>query len=164
MTNAEREAIIEGFEHAYTELRDLVFGINRDQLTYVPPEVPDAWSIDAHLVHLLDADCNLVFRVRGGIAEPGIAAPVWNQEAWQKANVYAKSDGKAALAIAISLRAFIAASLREISPAAWDAAGITHPERGPLSLVQLLEMYTGHAATHLKYARRNLESFAKRTV
>lgn len=159
MTGADREALISGFEHAYEPLQVLVAGLSGEQLAFVP-NLQDAWSINEHLVHLLDADCNLVFRVRGGIATPGLPAPAWDQEAWKERNAYGKSDGRAALTIAAALRTFIAGSLRAISGSAWEEAHIIHSKNGKMSLVQLLETYTKHAAWHETYLRRNLDAWA----
>ena len=159
MKKSERDVRISGFERAYEPIQILVAGLSEEQLAFVP-DLPDAWSINEHLVHVLDADCNLVFRVRGGIATPGLSAPAWDQEAWKERNAYGKSDGRAALAIAINLRSFIADSLCAISDADWDNAHIMHAKNGKMSLGQLLEVYTKHAATHEAYLRRNLDAWA----
>ena len=161
MERNDFEALVNAFEHAYDVLSAKANALGSDALCFVP-DITDAWSINDHLVHLLDADCNLVMRLRGSVAEPGKEVPVWDQEAWQKKNNYAASDGLFCLDLAISLRKFLAESLRTLDEQTREAAFIVHPERGKLSLSDVLSMYTGHAATHLKYMDRNLEAFAKR--
>ncbi len=161
MPGSKLLTLINEFEKAYEPLLAKLKGLSKAQIDFVPADPADAWSINDHLVHLLDADCNLVFRVRGSVAEPGKTSPVWDQEAWHTQNKYSASDGLAALAIAVSLRGFIAASLRCQDDAVLEAAWINHPERGRMSLEALLAMYTRHAATHLAYVERNLAAFGK---
>ncbi len=57
MERKEFDALVSAFEHAYDTLSDKVNTMNPDELNFVPP-IADAWSINEHLVHLLDADCN----------------------------------------------------------------------------------------------------------
>lgn len=161
MDKREYNALVSAYEHAYDALAEKVASLSPAQLRYVPP-MKDAWSITAHLVHLLDADCNAVLRIRGAVAEPGMKVPVWNQEAWETRNNYAQSDGLFCLDLAVSLRKFLADSLRGLPDEAREAARVEHPERGPLTLYDVLSIYTGHADFHLKYVERNLEAFAKR--
>ncbi|MFA5853403.1 MAG: DinB family protein [Spirochaetales bacterium] len=161
MERKEFDARVSAFEHAYDTLSDKVNGMNPDELNFVPP-IADAWSINEHLVHLLDADCNLVMRLRGAVGEPGKNVPVWDQEAWRTKNNYAASDGLFCLDLAISLRKFLAESLRTIDDKTREAACVIHPERGKLSLTDVLATYTGHADTHLRYLLRNHEAFAKK--
>lgn len=149
------DLLINAFESAYEKISTKVKDLSPEAMAFVP-DLPDAWSINAHLVHLLDADCNMVIRVRGAVAEPGKLVPVWDAEAWQKQNHYNESDGLAALNIAISLRAFIAASLRSLDDATLEAAHIVHPECGTLQLGDVLKIYAEHPAFHVEYVERNL--------
>lgn len=161
MEKREFNALVNAFEHAYDALSARVRELGGAELSFVPP-IADAWSINDHLVHLLDADCNLVMRIRGAVAEPEKDVPVWNQESWHAKNNYAASDGHFALDLAVSLRKFMAESLRTLDDATREAASIVHPEKGLLTLYEVLKIYTGHADTHYKYLVRNLEAFAQR--
>jgi len=161
MDRHEYKALVSAFEHAYDALLDKVMTLSPEALRFVP-RITDAWSINEHLVHLLDADCNAVMRIRGALAEPGLKVVAWNQEAWREKNMYASSDGIFCLDLAISLRKFLAESLRQVPEGAWNGAYIEHPERGRLSLADVLSIYTGHADFHMNYIVRNLEAFAAR--
>ncbi len=160
MERKEYDALVSAFEHAYEPLSAKAKGLSPAELAFVPP-VADAWSITEHLVHLLDADCNLVMRLRGAVAEPGKKVPAWDPNVWEKKNNYAASDGLACLKLAASLRKFIADSLKTLDDQTREAAFIIHPERGNLSLTDVLSIYVGHADFHMKYLVRNLEAFAK---
>ncbi|TXT49360.1 MAG: hypothetical protein FD137_707 [Spirochaetes bacterium] len=161
MDRHEYNALVSAFEHAYDALLDKVMTLSPMAIHFVP-SMPDAWSINEHLVHLLDADCNLVSRARSAIAEPGKRIMVWDQEAWREGNNYSRSDGIYCLDLAISIRKFLAESLRTISDEVREAARVDHPDRGVLTLADLLSIYTGHADFHMNYVERNLHEFAKR--
>jgi hypothetical protein len=160
MEQKEYLAVVDAFENAYAEVSKIIAGLSAEKIAFVPA-ILDAWSINDHLVHVLDADCNLVLRLRGAVAEPGLKVPMWDQEAWHTMNDYSKSDGKQALALAVAIRKFIAASLRNLEPAVREAANIVHPSRGKMSLVDVLVMYTNHASIHKDYVTRNLDAFVK---
>ncbi len=159
MDRREFIALVKAFEHAYDDLHAKVRTLGSDAMRFVP-NLPDAWSINEHLVHLLDADCNMVLRIRGAVAEPGRDVPLWDQEAWRAKNNYRSSDGLFCLELAMSLRKFIAESLRTLGMDCVEAAAVVHPERGRLSVADVLKIYTGHADFHYKYLVRNLEAYA----
>lgn len=158
MTYAEKMSLVDAFEKAYSRIDALVAGMSAAELAFVPP-VEGAWSINDHLVHLLDADANLVYRARGAVGESGITVPVWDQEAWQVKLKYSLSDGRKCLRTAQGIREFIAESLRNLSDAEWEASGIVHPARGAMSLAAVVDLYRGHADFHEKYIVRNSEAF-----
>ncbi|MCX7027196.1 MAG: DinB family protein [Spirochaetes bacterium] len=161
MDKREYIALVGAYEHAYDAISEKVSSLGPAELHYLPP-IQDAWSINEHLVHLLDADCNAVLRIRGAIAEPGKKVPVWDQEAWKTLNKYGSSDGLYCLDLAVSLRKFLAESLRNLPEKVREASCVEHPERGPLSLYDVLSIYTSHTDFHLKYIERNLAAYASR--
>ncbi|HEY9055340.1 MAG TPA: DinB family protein [Rectinemataceae bacterium] len=161
MERHEYLALVSAYEHAYDTILERVSGLGPAAMRFVPP-VEGAWSINDHLVHLLDADCNAFMRIRGAVAEPGKLVPVWDQEGWRIRNQYGLSDGLFCLDLAISLRKFLVESLRVLPDSSREAAKVEHPERGTLSLYDVLSIYTGHADFHLKYVERNLAAFASR--
>jgi hypothetical protein len=134
--------------------------MSTEELRFVP-DLKDAWSSNDHLVHLLDADCNLVMRLRGAVAEPGKPIPAWDPEAWRLKNNYALTDGLFCLDLAVALRKFIAESLKSLDDETRQKAWILHPERGELSLEAVLKIYADHPDFHVKYLERNSLAFAQ---
>ncbi len=161
MNHEEKLALVDDFENAYAGIEELVAGMIAEERDFIPG-IEGAWSVNEHLVHLLDADANLVYRARGAVAESGITVPVWDQEAWRSRLKYRLSDGVACLKTAKALRSFIAGTLRELTDAEWEASSIVHPQRGPMSLVAVVELYRGHADFHENYIVRNMEAYAGR--
>ncbi|MCX7025196.1 MAG: DinB family protein [Spirochaetes bacterium] len=157
MTVEERLKLVSEFENAYDAIRSAVAKASPKIRKYIPP-IEGAWSIDEHLVHLLDADANMVFRLRGATAEPGVAVPVWKEEAWRSRLRYDLMDGPRCLEIAVSLRSFLAAGLRAIAEEDWSAYHIQHPVRGKMDIVAVLTLYRDHAGFHKAYIDRNLDA------
>jgi len=161
MTREEKLALIGDFESAYGLVEKMLTGLPGEALRFVPP-IEGAWSVNDFLVHLLDADANLVFRVRGAVAEPGVVAPVWDEEAWHAKLRYGAEDGLSCIALASGLRSFIATGLRALVDEDWSGFWISHPARGRMELAGLLEMYRGHVAFHAPLIKRNIDAWKAR--
>jgi hypothetical protein len=161
MTKEAKLELIADFEDGYSLVDKLIEGIGSEEMKFVPPQ-RDAWSINDFLVHFLDADVSLCFRVRSAIAEPGKAVPVWEEEAWHDALRYDDQDGLACLALAKGLRAFAGKGLRSVVDEDWSSYSIIHPARGRLELEQLIEMYRQHIVFHLPLIKRNRLAWLRR--
>lgn len=157
MNAAEKLDLIARFEYAYGAIEALIRGLSALDRRYVPP-VEAAWSIDETLVHFLDADSSLVFRLRMCVAQPGFTVPVWDQEAWKSRLRYAEEDGPASLREAEAIRRRMAAFLRRFVEEDWAGYYIVHPERGRLALADVLAMYCDHVAFHVPLIQRNLNA------
>jgi hypothetical protein len=161
MTREEKLEIILAFEAGYTRIEELITGIEPNELRFSPP-VRDAWSINDFLVHFLDADISLAFRVRRAIAEPGMSVPVWEEGAWHDALHYNDEDGLVCLSLAKGIRAFVAAGLRSVVDADWSEFSILHPSKGRMELEALIEAYEQHIIFHLPLIKRNRQAWQKR--
>jgi hypothetical protein len=161
MTREEKLKEISEFEGGYAAVDSLIAGLGRQALLFVPP-IEDAWSINDFLVHFLDADMSLSFRVRTAMAEPGKTVPVWDEAAWHDKLHYPEEDGPSCLALAKGIRTFMAASLRAAVDEEWSGYVIEHPTRGRLDLAGLLEMYRQHVIFHLPLIKRNVRAWESR--
>jgi hypothetical protein len=161
MPNDRNIELISRFESGYSRVEGLVAGIGSDELKFIPP-VRAAWSINDFLVHLLDAEISLAFRVRAAIAEPGKAVPGWEEEDWHDALHYGEADGLACLDLAKGLRAFLSSSLRSVADADWSGFFILHPAKGRLGLGALVEMYERHLVFHFPLIKRNREAWLRK--
>jgi hypothetical protein len=161
MTRDERLERIAAFESGYSLVDQLIAGIGREELLFVPP-LRDAWSVNDFLVHFLDADLSLAFRLRTAIAEPGKAVPVWEEEAWHDRLHYDDEDGLSCLSLAKGIRSYLAACLRSVVDADWSELAIVHPAKGKLALDELIELYAEHIVFHLPLIKRNRRAWSGR--
>jgi len=161
MTRDEKLDLIGKFENAYRVIDELIEGIPEEGLRFVPA-LSEAWSINDHLAHILDADTVVYFRLRVAIAEPGYEIPVWNEEAWCAKLCYGAEDGKRCIELAKGLRSTVASSLRALIDEEWTSYWIKHPSRGRIRLEELLEAYRDHVAFHVPFIKRNRDAFRVR--
>jgi hypothetical protein len=112
---------------------------------------PDKWCAAEIVAHLADCEIAFGFRLRQALAEDNHVIQPFDQEKWA-----ATYDGvKAELALQ-TFRALRIWNLRLIAHALPAAAGrtVTHPERGALTFLTLVETMAGHDLNHLAQLAR----------
>ena len=158
MTREQKLSMISAIESSYSFVDELVEGFSREALLYIPP-IRDAWSINDFLVHFLDADISLAFRVRMAMAESGSAVPVWDENAWHDSLHYDEMDGLDCLSQAKSIRRYVSSGLRLAVDADWSSFAIEHPVKGRMDLADILSLYERHVVFHLPLIRRNVKTY-----
>jgi hypothetical protein len=112
---------------------------------------PGKWSASEIVCHL--ADCELVFgfRLRQTLAEDAPTIQPFDQDKW--AAPYPGIPAGEALAAFSALRTW---NLRLIGAALPASAGrpVTHPERGTMTFLTIVETMAGHDLNHLGQLRR----------
>lgn len=110
------------------------------------------WSVKEIIQHLADAEIIGAARLRLILAEDeGCGLPAYDQDRWASVLAYgdiAPHDVHAALALFETLRSTGARLLDRATPRDWLKVA-THPEWGPMSLRQWLELYADHGERHL---------------
>ncbi len=142
--------LLAAFDTAPARLRAAVAGLTEGQLRARPR--PGKWSILEIALHLADADIVGAGRFRHAIAQPGVAVVGYDQDAWADALAY---NGAPLSALAEALDLF--ASLRRSAAALFGRASadgawgrvVHHPERGAVTLRNLLELYADHGDRHI---------------
>ena len=157
MTKDEKLAQISHFENAIapllTYLRDLP-----KPLWDFRPALSGAWTIREHAVHFLDAESFAYGRIRLCIAEPGSEVFVWNETAWQERCRYETADPLEALHACTILRSISASMTRALVDNDWEQYYVRHPQRGRLTLSDVLRIYAEHAQFHFNYIERNVQA------
>jgi hypothetical protein len=107
---------------------------------------PGKWSAAEIVAHL--ADCELVFgfRLRQTLAEDAPVIQPFDQDKW--AATYMRVPARQALEVFTALRGW---NLRLIGLALPEAAErpVTHPERGAMTFLTIVETMAGHDLNHL---------------
>jgi len=113
---------------------------------------PGKWSIREIALHLTDSELVGVGRIRLTFAQPGAAYYVYDENIWARAHAYQEADAPA-VERPVSLFQSLRAATLPLSAAAtsvqWRHAGL-HPERGTVTLRNLLELYADHSERHLE--------------
>jgi hypothetical protein len=144
------ERLLHSFQTAPARLRAALTGLTRHQLTAYPIE--DKWSILEIALHLTDSELMGATRIRMAVAEPGREFLVYDQDRWTRElrhNAASQVDLETSLALFGCIRANVHQLLSRAPAESWRESSGIHPELGPLTLRNLLELYADHGERHL---------------
>jgi DinB superfamily len=105
------------------------------------------WSPREILVHLADTELTFGFRYRQALADDNHVIQPFDQEKWAKS--YAAYTADQALSLFAAMRNWNLVLLRSLTPEQL-ARTVTHPERGTMVLMTIIETAAGHDLNHLK--------------
>jgi hypothetical protein len=111
------------------------------------PIAPGKWSPKQILCHLADCELAFGFRLRQALAETHHIIQPFDQDLWSRP--YAGLSGQEALEAFAAIRAWNLALARTFTTEDL-ATPVTHPERGAMTLLVILETMAGHDLNHLK--------------
>jgi hypothetical protein len=121
----------------------------------VIPPAPGKWSAAEIICHL--ADCELVFgfRLRQTLAEEAPTMQPFDQDKW--AATYPGISPRQALDVFTALREWNLLLIGATLPEAADRP-VTHPERGTMTFLTIVETMAGHDLNHLGQLQRIVEA------
>ncbi len=108
---------------------------------------PGKWTGRQILAHLADCEVAFGFRWRQVAFTPGVEIQPFNQDTW--AANYSKLEPKWALGAFITARLWNVEFLKTLPAEAFENKG-NHPERGVLTLQDMIEIAAGHDVNHLE--------------
>jgi uncharacterized damage-inducible protein DinB len=126
-------------------LATLVAGLDRARLTR--PAAAGKWSVHDIVCHLADTEIVFAFRLRQTVAESHHVIQPFDQDAW--AAPYARLESADALRAFAAVRLWNLGFLGAVLPAA-HARPVTHPERGTMTLQDIVETMAGHDLNHTR--------------
>ena len=120
--------------------------------TSIVAPAPGKWSATEIVCHLADCEIVFGFRLRQTLAEDAPVIQPFDQDKW--ASTYPGIPAGDALTVFAALRKW---NLRLIGASLPDAAGrsVTHPERGTMTFLTLVETMAGHDLNHLAQLKRS---------
>ena len=158
MDKTEKLYLISRYESSIDSLLDFVRSIPAPAIDF-RPNLPGAWTIREHAIHFLDAETFAYGRLRLAVAQPGVEVFAWNEIAWQEKAKYETAEAMASLEIARELRRIVGTMFRAFVDADWEAFYVRHPQRGRMTVADILKLYIDHVQFHMSYLRRNLDAF-----
>ncbi len=118
-------------------------------LDAAPPHSGDGWSQSEIVAHLADTEVFRGWRIRRILAEDTPVVESFDEEAWAKAFRYPERDLPTSLATLDINRRSNLELLRLAGDGALDRTW-RHPDRGPLTLGDLVNHTSDHDLTHLR--------------
>ena len=130
-----------------------VFGEEEDFVT-----APGKWSIRQIIAHLADSETVFAHRIRQVIAEQSPTLVAFDQEAWAHNLDYARRKPKQSLETVRRVRAENYELLKDVPEAAFARTG-NHTERGPITLLQIVEGAAGHTESHARQMQQIRDAY-----
>jgi len=112
---------------------------------------PGKWSAAEIVAHLADCELVFAFRLRQTLAEDAPIIQPFDQDKW--AATYPGVSAGEALGVFSSLRRWNLRLIEQALPAAADRP-VTHPERGTMTFLTIVETMAGHDLNHLAQLKR----------
>lgn len=140
------EAILSTTSH---EIANKLQMIGPDRVS--EPPAPGKWSPAEIVCHLADCEIAFAFRLRQTLAEDHHVLQPFDQEKW--AALYPGIPAKDALAAFTALRQWNLKLIVKALPGA-SSKPVTHPERGTMTFLTIVETMAGHDLNHLAQLKR----------
>ena len=142
---ATREALIAAVAGVPSALSIALAGLTEAQLD--TPYRPGGWSPRQIVHHLADSHMNAFIRLKLGITETNPTIKPYEEQTWAETPDSRDAPIACSMSIIEGLHARWAQLLRSLDASAFDRT-IQHPERGPMSLGDLLGLYAWHGNHH----------------
>ena len=143
------ERLLEVYSAAPDRLRASLVGLDADDLRQRPR--PDKWSIQEIVSHVADSELMGASRVRFVYAQPGTRFVGYDQDIWARAFAYNELELleiEQSIELFTVLRKIVRRVFDRATEAEWRQSGV-HPDFGPVTLRQLLELYADHGERHI---------------
>jgi uncharacterized damage-inducible protein DinB len=140
--------LIEQYARGGAKLAEALRGLSKPELNARP--IPGTWSIQQIVIHLMDSDLIASDRMKRVIAEENPTIIGFDETKFAEKLLYDEQSLEEAVTIFTLNRRNTAKILRGQPDSAYQRKG-THNERGPVTLLQLLETYTQHLEHHLQF-------------
>jgi hypothetical protein len=151
--NAIRREHIDAIRHLPAQIAELVNDL--DVATLTTPFLAGEWTVAQNVHHLFDSHANAYIRCKLILTEEHPPLKPYDQDAWAALPDASSAD------LGISLGGLAALHQRwvlfwETLPEEAFARSGVHPERGALTLDDLLRSYAEHGRAHIEQITRTL--------
>jgi hypothetical protein len=150
--------LIERYAAGATVPAAAIRGLTPQELNAFP--VPNTWSIQQIILHLMDSDLIGSDRMKRVAAEENPSLLAYDETAFTKRLSYESLDPEMACEIFRLNRLMTTAVLQKLPDEAFARAGM-HSERGRETLADLVEGYAHHLDHHMKFLKDKRRALGK---
>ena len=138
-------------------LEQAIEGLSAEELTtrYVPRE----WTVAQNVHHLVDSHINSYVRMKLIVTEDHPPLKPYDQDVWASMPDASGSNVGVSVMILKGLHTRWADFLSALDEADWGRSGF-HPERGDVTIGQLVRIYAEHGDGHIDQIQRTLAAKA----
>ncbi len=133
---------------APADLQAAVQGLNEDQLN--TPYRPQGWTVRQVVHHVPDSHMNAYVRFKLALTEENPTIRPYRQAEWANLPDSAATPIDVSLQLLAALHSRWVDLLRSLQPSDFGRT-LLYPERGTMTLDQLLAMYAWHSAHHIAH-------------
>jgi hypothetical protein len=123
------------------------------------PYRPGGWTARQVVHHLADSHLNAYTRMKLALTEEAPTIKTYQEQLWAELPDAKLADVAPSLAMLHGLHARLVTMLGSLEPAQFRRT-IAHPERGPMTLDALVQMYAWHCRHHLAHIRLSGQAVA----
>ena len=127
-------------------VRRAVQGLSKEQLDL--PYREGGWSTRQIVHHLADSHMNTLIRLKLCLTESEPTIKPFNQDAWALTADVLAVEPHVSIGILEGVHARIAVLLGSLGPADFKKS-VKHPERGPMDIDHIIQLYAWHGRHHL---------------
>ncbi len=139
-------SVLQRYTQAGIDFSDLAWSIEEDQYNTVTGA--DSWPAAYVIHHMADADIHFASRYLLIIEGAKPHFQMFNEDVYPERLNYAGRSAVSSLAAFEGIHESIEDILSNLPDEAWERTG-THPERGELTLLQVLDGACGHLEAHV---------------
>jgi hypothetical protein len=150
--------LLERFRRGPELLAVVLTGVFGEEEDFVPE--PGKWSIRQLIAHLADSEMVYACRIRAVIAEDSPTLIRVDQNLWAQKLDYRQRKPKQSLESFRRQRADTYELLKNVPETAYARQG-THSERGPMTLLEIVDYCAGHAEGHARQMQAVREEYKK---
>jgi hypothetical protein len=144
-TPQERREMIAKIRELPGQVEAAVRGLNDQQLD--TPYGPGKWTPRQVAHHLADSHMNAMLRMKTVLVEDHPTIKTYNQDDWARLHDASALPLESSLSIVRGLQHRMADLLDHVKDADWSRKAM-HPERGEITLDDLLKIYSHHGEKH----------------
>jgi hypothetical protein len=148
--NTMRAAWIDDIAATPAIIADLAGSMTAAQLN--TPYRDGGWTAAQVIHHMADSHANAYIRTRFVLAEDNFTVKPYDENRWAQFSDAMSTDVMPSIQILTGLHARWTSLLRTLGPDAF-ARQLLHPERGPMTLDTLIQLYAWHGKHHAGHLR-----------
>lgn len=148
--NEQRKAQIAAIRDLPQRLRDVVRTLRDDQLD--TPYRTGGWTVRQVVHHLADSHMHAYTRMKFMLTENHPTIKPYDQNVWAAQPDASATAIEPSLVILMGLHERWARMLEDVPEDGWRRTAL-HPERGPLTLHDMLDIYAKHGEKHVGHIR-----------
>lgn len=145
LTPEQQRAMIDEIGRTPAKVRAAVNGLNTEQLN--TPYRPGGWTVQQVVHHLADSHINAFVRFKLGLTEEQPTIKPYDEKLWAETADVHIARVEVSLKLLEALHERWVVLLRSITPADFSRQ-LYHPERGAMTLENILRIYEWHGRHH----------------